>query len=158
MFPTTCESCHKYSAPNWKDAGFNHNVTTTFALGGAHVTAPCNACHVNNVFKGTPRDCYGCHKTDFQNSKNPPHAASGFPTACDSCHEYPNGTNTWDLAQGANGHTVRTAGVTAAGAKGSLKHLTNWSSFNPALDTYSAVTSDRSKCGKCCPAFCGSCS
>ncbi len=88
VFPTTCDSCHKYSAPNWKDAGFNHNVVTTFPLGGAHVTAPCNACHVNNVFKGTPRDCYTCHKTDYQNSKNPPHASAGFATTCDTCHKF----------------------------------------------------------------------
>ncbi len=57
-FPTACETCHKFSSPNWLDAGFNHNVTTTFALAGVHVTQPCTACHVNNVYKGTPRDCY----------------------------------------------------------------------------------------------------
>ena len=87
-FPTACETCHKFSAPNWQDAGFNHNVTTTFALGGVHVTQPCTACHVNNVYKGTPRDCYSCHKTDYQNSKSPPHAAAGFATTCDTCHKY----------------------------------------------------------------------
>ena len=86
-FPTTCDSCHKFSAPNWKDAGFNHNVTTTFSLAGVHVTQPCTACHVNNVFKGTPRDCYSCHKADYQNSKNPTHAAAGFATTCDTCHK-----------------------------------------------------------------------
>ena len=87
-FPVACETCHKYSAPNWRDAGFNHNVTTTFALGGVHITQPCAACHVNNVFKGTPRDCFSCHKTDYQNSKSPPHAAAAFATTCDSCHKY----------------------------------------------------------------------
>ena len=86
VFPTACETCHKYSAPNWKDAGFNHNVTTTFALGGAHVTAPCTACHVNNVYKGTPRDCWTCHQADYNNSKNPNHIAASFPTTCDTCH------------------------------------------------------------------------
>ncbi len=87
-FPTACETCHKFSSPNWQDAGFNHNSATTFALAGVHVTQPCTACHVNSVYKGTPRDCYSCHKTDFQNSKSPPHAAAGFATTCDSCHKY----------------------------------------------------------------------
>ncbi|HEX7613779.1 MAG TPA: cytochrome c3 family protein, partial [Thermoanaerobaculia bacterium] len=87
-FPTTCDSCHKFSSPNWLDAGFNHNVTTTFTLAGVHVTQPCTACHVNNVYKGTPRDCYSCHKTVYQNSKNPSHLAAGFATTCDSCHKY----------------------------------------------------------------------
>jgi hypothetical protein len=87
-FPTTCDTCHKYSSPNWQDAGFNHNTATTFVLGGVHVTQPCTACHINSVYKGTPRDCYSCHKADFQNSKNPSHTAAGFPTTCDSCHRY----------------------------------------------------------------------
>ncbi|MBK9064555.1 MAG: hypothetical protein IPL89_15385 [Acidobacteria bacterium] len=87
-FPTACDSCHKFSAPNWKDAGFNHNVTTTFVLAGVHVTQACTACHVNNVFKGTPRDCYSCHKADYQNSKNPSHPAAAFATTCDTCHKY----------------------------------------------------------------------
>ncbi len=87
-FPTTCETCHKFTSPNWQDAGFNHNSATTFALAGVHVTQPCTACHVNSVYKGTPRDCYSCHKTDFQSSKNPPHAAAGFAATCDTCHKY----------------------------------------------------------------------
>ncbi len=87
-FPTTCDSCHKYTDPDWSNGGFNHNVLTTFALGGVHVTTPCARCHVNGVYKGTPRDCWSCHKTDYQGSKNPPHAAAGFSTSCDACHRF----------------------------------------------------------------------
>ena len=87
-FPTTCDTCHKFSSPNWQDAGFNHNTSTTFPLAGAHVTAKCTACHVNNVFKGTSRDCYTCHMPDYQNSKIPPHVAAGFATTCDACHKF----------------------------------------------------------------------
>jgi hypothetical protein len=92
-FATTCDSCHKFSDATWLQATFNH---ATFPLAGVHLTQPCTACHVNNVFKGTPRDCYSCHKTIYQGSKNPPHAAAGFATTCDSCHKFTDAT--WLLA------------------------------------------------------------
>ena len=30
-----------------------------------HATQACATCHVNNVYKGTPRDCVGCHLTIY---------------------------------------------------------------------------------------------
>ena len=84
-FPTDCTGCHKPSSPTWQGATFVH---ATFPLAGVHTTQPCAACHKNNVFKGTPRDCFSCHRTDYQNSKNPPHAAAAFPTACETCHKF----------------------------------------------------------------------
>ena len=39
---------------------FDH-LTTGFELLGRHRELPCEACHVNAVFKGTPRDCVSCH-------------------------------------------------------------------------------------------------
>ncbi len=82
-FPTTCDSCHNAASPSWS-ASFNHNAV--FQLVGTHATQPCSACHVNNVYKGTPRDCYGCHRTNYERTTNPNHVAAGFPTTCDSCH------------------------------------------------------------------------
>ena len=66
-------------------AGFNH--TSVFTLAGLHATQACTACHKNNVYKGTPRDCVGCHRTDYDRTTNPNHAAAGFATTCDSCHK-----------------------------------------------------------------------
>ena len=37
--------------------------------------------------RARPRACVGCHQTDFNNSKNPNHAAAGFSTACETCHK-----------------------------------------------------------------------
>ena len=82
-FPQTCEVCHSTTA--WSPASFNHS-TTKFPLTGAHVTVACTSCHINNVFAGTPTDCYSCHKTEYQTTNNPNHAASGFPPTCASCH------------------------------------------------------------------------
>ncbi len=90
-FATTCDSCHKYADPAWKPASFNHDTATTFALVGVHASAPCAQCHVNNVFKGTPRDCYTCHKTDFTAATTPV-SHTGFVTTCDTCHKYSDAT------------------------------------------------------------------
>jgi len=82
-FPTTCDTCHNATAATWTSS-FSH--TGIFPLVGVHTTQPCVACHVNNVYRGTPRDCVGCHKTDYDRTTNPNHAAAGFSTTCNSCH------------------------------------------------------------------------
>ena len=83
-FPTTCETCH--TMDTWFNARFDHLKVTGYALTGAHATLPCTACHINNAFQGTPATCYGCHATDFTNSKNPPHVQLGLPHDCGTCH------------------------------------------------------------------------
>ncbi len=83
-FPTTCESCHRETDSSWQGAGFNHNQV--FALVGNHAQAACATCHRNNVFRGTPRDCVGCHIEQYNRTSAPNHASAGFPTACENCH------------------------------------------------------------------------
>jgi hypothetical protein len=84
-FSTTCDSCHRPTDPAWKNGGFNH--ASVFPLVGLHATQACTACHKNGVYKGTPRDCVGCHLAAYQKTTNPNHAAAGFPTTCDQCHQ-----------------------------------------------------------------------
>jgi hypothetical protein len=84
-FSTACETCHRPSDPGFSGGqGFNHG--SVFALVGQHATAACASCHTNNTFAGTPRDCIGCHRDDYQRTTSPNHAAAGFSTACESCH------------------------------------------------------------------------
>ena len=90
-FPTTCESCH--TMDGWFNAKFDHLKYTGYALTGAHTTLACTACHINNVFKGTPATCYGCHASDFASSNNPPHAQLGLPHECSDCHSTTNWLN-----------------------------------------------------------------
>jgi hypothetical protein len=52
---------------------------------------------VNNVYKGTPRTCYPCHTAEYARTTIPPHAASNFPTTCDSCHNAAD--STWLLGK-----------------------------------------------------------
>ena len=83
-FPTTCQSCH--SMDSWFGATFDHLKVTGFALTGMHATLPCQSCHINNVYKGTPASCYACHSAVFNSSTNPPHLALGLPHDCGTCH------------------------------------------------------------------------
>ncbi len=90
-FPQTCDQCH--STASWLNATFNHN-TTGFPLTGNHMVPPraCTDCHVNNNYTITNTACVSCHQTDYNNATTPvAHAAAGFPTTCEQCHD----TNLW---------------------------------------------------------------
>jgi hypothetical protein len=65
---------------------FDH-LTTGFELIGEHRDLPCESCHANAVFKGTPRDCGACHGVGTAiraTSKTANHILSS--NRCDSCH------------------------------------------------------------------------
>ena len=67
---------------------FDH-VKTGFPLSGAHAAQRCESCHLNGVFKGTPRDCASCHLQGARLAKsNIVKPAQHIPTqqACDTCH------------------------------------------------------------------------
>ena len=83
-FPTDCAFCH--GEVQWEGAEFDHLSQSGFALNGAHATTDCSSCHVDNQFSGLPRDCFGCHQSDFQATDNPDHETGGFPTDCMMCH------------------------------------------------------------------------
>jgi hypothetical protein len=56
-----CQRCHIES--DWKKTKFDHDKTR-FPLRGRHVEPKCTACHRNQNFKQTPRECAGCHRKD----------------------------------------------------------------------------------------------
>ncbi|MFA6014973.1 MAG: hypothetical protein WC742_07875 [Gallionellaceae bacterium] len=65
---------------------FNH-MTTGFPLSGSHITAECASCHVGGVFKGTPRNCSGCHakgKRVVATPMSSKHIVTSEP--CEVCH------------------------------------------------------------------------
>jgi len=90
-----CDSCHTPSG--WAPAELNHGLF--WALEGAHTEASCADCHVDGVYEGTARACLGCHEEDYDQSEEPPHLASGYPTDCERCHDSAAWTpNTFDHA------------------------------------------------------------
>jgi hypothetical protein len=67
-------------------ANFDH-LTTGFELIGQHRDLPCESCHANAVFKGTPTDCAACHgigTTVRATAKPANHILS--TDRCASCH------------------------------------------------------------------------
>lgn len=75
-FGTDCAVCH--NPTNWEDATFDHNLAV-FKLEGKHAEIRCEECHTNNVFKGTPTDCFACHQGDDEHGGR-------FGTDCAACH------------------------------------------------------------------------
>jgi hypothetical protein len=76
-FGFDCAACHSTDA--WKPAKFDHNLSI-FKLEGSHARVDCEKCHLNGIYKGTPMDCFSCHKQDDQH-------AGKFGTDCAACHK-----------------------------------------------------------------------
>lgn len=85
-YGTDCAACHDTGA--WQSGTFTH---TGFDLSGAHAGLDCTACHTNGQYAGTPRECAGCHRDDYDTTGDPHHAAAGFSTDCATCHD----ASTW---------------------------------------------------------------
>jgi hypothetical protein len=88
-FGTACADCH--STKGWGNSlaslgKFDHDKAA-FHLTGKHRLVDCKSCHVNQVFKGTPQTCVGCHK-------EPPSHKGNFGANCAQCHT----TDTWNGA------------------------------------------------------------
>ena len=84
-FSVRCEECHDPAQARWGGMGFNHALTG-FPLTGAHRLVACASCHAGGTYTGTPRNCYGCHQSDFAGTTNPNHVAQGYSTQCETCH------------------------------------------------------------------------
>jgi hypothetical protein len=81
-YSTDCVSCHGASAQNWTDAVVNHDQY--WPLQGVHKTIVCSQCH--SAGYDLPRDCYGCHRADYEKTTSPNHRQAGYSTDCASCH------------------------------------------------------------------------
>ena len=65
---------------------FDH-AKTGFVLRDVHATLKCEQCHVQGIFKNTPKACEGCHATGTRVAATPKpinHVATNSP--CDTCH------------------------------------------------------------------------
>jgi hypothetical protein len=84
-FGAECSQCH--TAEGWSPATFDHELAA-FKLEGEHVEVPCQDCHEDGQFKGTPMDCYACHQEDDEHNGQ-------FGTDCAACHT----PSDWDEAE-----------------------------------------------------------
>ncbi|MBL8221876.1 MAG: hypothetical protein JNL62_21750, partial [Bryobacterales bacterium] len=92
-FTTDCKNCH--TLDTWRNAKFNHESFTGYALTGRHTALECNSCHNTLQYKGTPANCFSCHTADYTAAKIPNHAEANFPRDCAFCHA----TQTWQGAK-----------------------------------------------------------
>jgi Class III cytochrome C family/Cytochrome c7 and related cytochrome c len=92
--PTNCAACHSnddvhagvlgndcvrcHTPIGWKPSTFDHN-TITFILDGKHTGVPCEKCHTDKLFKGTPTECSTCHARDDVH-------AGQLGAVCSQCH------------------------------------------------------------------------
>jgi len=71
---------------NRTDVEIDHSVTG-FILSGGHAQVQCDRCHVQGLFRGTPRQCMQCHSPGGRlvSTFKP---ANHLPTTvnCESCH------------------------------------------------------------------------
>lgn len=65
---------------------FDH-LSTGFELDGVHRDLPCESCHINAIFKGTPRSCGTCH-TNGSPYNATPKVPNHVPSSnnCAACH------------------------------------------------------------------------
>lgn len=81
-FSTDCASCHGSAAVTWNNVTLNHDLY--WPLQGAHKPLLCDKCHAAGY--DLPRDCYGCHRADYEKTTDPDHRQAGYSTACQDCH------------------------------------------------------------------------
>lgn len=72
-----CADCH--NANDWKDARFEH-ARTEFPLLQRHARVKCAACHADQRYAETPRECLSCHRKDDTHK-------GLFGARCASCHD-----------------------------------------------------------------------
>jgi hypothetical protein len=86
-----CASCHTPRSGVDRAAMARRHQMTRFPLSGGHAGLDCESCHQpasqgHLQFVGTEAECVNCHRTDYDNAKNPDHKGGGFPTECAECH------------------------------------------------------------------------
>lgn len=71
-----CESCH--IEKDWKLAQVDHG-RARFQLTGMHANVECKKCHLTQLFRDSPSDCFSCHKKDDVHKLR-------LDSKCESCH------------------------------------------------------------------------
>ena len=86
--PTTCGVCH--TTTRWGHSPIDHAF---WPLTGAHEKVDCFRCHEGTppVFRGTSKECVGCHRKDYERA---PNHVGRRPTTCEECHS----TDAWKPA------------------------------------------------------------
>ena len=71
-----------------------------FRLDGRHQTVACEACHINQQFRGTPTTCYECHWVRRKDDRY----QTRLGTQCEQCHR----STSWTAVQWDHGAVTGT--------------------------------------------------
>lgn len=93
-----CSACH--TTISWEGASFDHSLAA-FQLEGEHAKVSCEKCHQDGVYRGTPSDCYSCHRQEDEHEGR-------FGTDCAACH------NPFDWEEAAFDHNLSDFPLTGA--------------------------------------------
>jgi len=74
-----CESCH--NEKDWKDVVLFDHGRSRFPLLGLHVKVECKKCHLTQLYRDSPSDCFACHKKDDNDTHK-----RRMGRKCESCH------------------------------------------------------------------------
>ncbi len=82
-----CRRCHSSDSWALSTQQQNHDLTN-FPLKGPHRSLGCESCHVGGPSQSSSLalDCYGCHSSEFQESRTPSHTTLALGKDCESCH------------------------------------------------------------------------
>lgn len=134
---------------------FDH-FATGFPLENAHQDVACESCHINGVFKGTPRSCSNCHNgSGLFSSSQMPVLHINTTTQCLDCHtdsswaEVTRVDHSSVMGSCASCHNGRTAlgknpGHIQSGEDCEQCHNTN--TFGSAVFDHSAIAANCSTC------------
>ena len=75
QYGSECMGCH-----DGVDRMSNFDHSKFFPLEGKHLSIQCTDCHIDNLYRGTPAECWQCHK-------EPEIHAGVFGLKCDYCHK-----------------------------------------------------------------------
>lgn len=89
-FPTTCETFH--TTKTWVPSTFNHSISNSFPLTGAHIGLAFTLCHPTN-YGSIPTTCVSCHLSTYNATTSPNHITAKFLTICETCHSTTNWTS-----------------------------------------------------------------
>ncbi len=138
---------------------FDH-VKTGFPLTGIHTSQRCESCHINGVFKGTPKDCASCHTSGLRISPaNTIKPVNHIPTqlSCETCHNTQSfggakfnhaGVAAGSCASCHNGSTATgkpSGHITTQAACDSCHKTTGWKGAKPDHAAFTAATN----CASC---------
>lgn len=159
-----CSSCHNTTF--FADVrGIEIHSKTRFPLSGSHIQVSCESCHPNDqggAFNLQQTECVACHAADYTGAQPIDHAAAGFSTECEQCHN----TLAWAYSV-AFDHVTESGGFALLGRHMQIRcsscHIdgTGEPIFNPSGqdDCVACHQSDydREHGGTGFPTTCGSC-